>query len=46
LRLAAMRARSSAECTDRSVPLGRCWRSKPLVFSFEPRCQGAWGSQK
>jgi hypothetical protein len=25
LRLAAMRARSSAECTDRSVPLGR-WR--------------------
>src|SRR4029450_577886 len=27
LRLRAMRARSAAECTDRSVPLGRYWRS-------------------
>ena len=40
LRLAAMRARSAAEWTDRSVPLGRYWRSSPMVFSFEPRCQG------
>jgi integrase len=46
LRLAAMRARSPAECTDRSVPLGRYWRSSPLVFSFEPRCQGECGLQK
>src|SRR5579875_2909677 len=37
LRLRAMRARSAAEWTDRSVPLGRYWRSSPLVFSFEPR---------
>jgi hypothetical protein len=29
----------------RSVPFGMNWRSKPLVFSFEPRCQGACGSQ-
>ena len=27
-------------CRDRSVPRGRYWRSKRLVFSFEPRCQG------
>src|SRR5882757_7789858 len=32
--------------TDRSVPLGKYWRSRPLVFSFEPRCQGLAGSQK
>ena len=30
----------------RSLPFGRYWRSSPLVFSFEPRCQGEWGSQK
>ncbi len=24
--------------TDKSVLLGRYWRSSPLVFSFEPRC--------
>jgi hypothetical protein len=46
LRLAAMGARSAAECTDRSVPLGRYWRTSPLVFSFDPRCQEEWGSQK
>jgi transcriptional regulator with XRE-family HTH domain len=46
LRLAAMRARSAAEWADRSVPLGRYWRSSPLVFSFDPRCQGLCGSQK
>ena len=34
------------ECTDRSVPLGKYWRSRPLVFSFDPRCQGLCGSQK
>ena len=34
MRLAAMRARSSAEWADRSVPLGRYWRSSPLVFSL------------
>jgi hypothetical protein len=22
------------------------WRSNPLVFSFDPRCAGEWGSQK
>jgi hypothetical protein len=26
--------------------LGKYWRSSPLVFSLEPRCQGACGSQK
>jgi hypothetical protein len=46
LRLRAKRARCSAEWTVRSVPLGMYWRSNPLVFSFEPRCQGLWGSQK
>ena len=46
LRLRAKRARSSALWTDRSVPLGMYWRSSPLVFSLEPRCQGLWGSQK
>ena len=30
----------------RSVPLGMNWRSRPLVFSFEPRCQGACGPTK
>jgi len=29
----------------RSVPLGKNWRSRPLVFSLLPRCQGACGSQ-
>jgi hypothetical protein len=26
--------------------LGKYWRSSPLVFSLEPRCHGACGSQK
>ncbi|GJF31256.1 hypothetical protein KNE206_39560 [Kitasatospora sp. NE20-6] len=26
--------------------LGKYWRSRPLVFSLEPRCQGLAGSQK
>src|SRR3954471_3629475 len=46
LRAIATAARSSALCTLRSVPFGKYWRSSPLVFSFVPRCQGLWGSQK
>ena len=38
--------RSLRECRERSVPLGKYWRSRPLVFSLVPRCQGLWGSQK
>src|SRR6476620_5917069 len=37
---------SLAVCWLRSVPLGKYCRSKPLVFSLEPRCQGLCGSQK
>ena len=22
---------------------GECWRNGPLVFSFDPLCQGDWG---
>ena len=40
LRASAISARSEAVCTLRSVPLGRYWRSSPLVFSLLPRCQG------
>ena len=32
----AIAFRAAAESTDRSVSLGRYWRSRPLVFSFEP----------
>ena len=40
-------ASSSASVTvPKSVPLGKYWRSRPLVFSLEPRCHGACGSQK
>jgi transposase InsO family protein len=46
LRLRWNRARSAGLCFERSVLLGMYWRSKPLVFSFEPRCHGEWGSQK
>src|SRR3954464_14822620 len=46
LRAIATAARSSALCALRSVPFGKYWRSSPLVFSFVPRCQGLWGSQK
>ena len=28
------------------MPFGKYCRSNPLVFSFEPRCQGCCGSQK
>ena len=37
---------SSALWALRSVPFGKYWRSRPLVFSFVPRCQGLCGSQK
>ena len=37
---------SSADQRDRSVPLGKYWRSRPLVFSLVPRCQGDCGSAK
>ena len=26
-------------CLARSVPFGKYWRSRPLVFSLVPRCQ-------
>lgn len=35
---AAMRSWWSVECIDRSVSLGKYWRSGPLVFSLEPGC--------
>ena len=31
---------------DKSVPLGKYWRTKPLVFLLVPRCQGLCGSVK
>src|SRR5215217_6522500 len=40
LRRAAKRSRSSWVWTDRSVPLGRNWRTRPFQFSLLPRCQG------
>jgi hypothetical protein len=46
LRAAATAAISSALCMLRSVPLGKYWRSSPLVFSLVPRCHGLCGSQK
>src|SRR6266852_8814189 len=46
LRVIATAARSSVLCALRSVPFGKYWRSKPLVFSLVPRCQGLCGSQK
>ena len=46
LSAAATAAISSALWMLRSVPLGKYWRIRPLVFSLVPRCQGLWGSQK
>ncbi|AEW99212.1 transcriptional regulator (plasmid) [Streptantibioticus cattleyicolor NRRL 8057 = DSM 46488] len=43
---AATACRCSRVWTDRSVPLGKYCRSRPLVFALEPRCQGLAGSQK
>src|SRR5262249_25330359 len=42
----ATAARSSRPCRCRSVPFGKYWRRRPLVFSFVPRCHGLCGSQK
>src|SRR5262245_65670137 len=36
----------ACEYTDKSVPFGKYCRSRPLVFSLEPRCHGLCGSQK
>ena len=46
LSAAATASRSVGECLWRSVPLGKYWRRRPLVFSLVPRCHGLWGSQK
>ena len=35
-----------ASCARRSLPLGKYWRSSPLVFSFDGRCHGLAFSQK
>ena len=42
----ATASRSASVIVVKSVPLGKYWRSSPLVFSLEPRCHGACGSQK
>ena len=44
MRAAATASRSSWVCLLRSVPLGKYWRSRPLVFSLLPRCQGLLSS--
>ena len=46
LSFSATSSRRSWRIPATSVPFGKYWRSRPLVFSFEPRCQGLWGSQK
>ena len=46
LSVAATASRSSRLCLLRSVPLGKYWRNRPLVFSLVPRCHGNCGSQK
>jgi hypothetical protein len=46
LSAAATASGSSRVCLLRAVPLGKYWRSSPLVFSLVPRCQGPCGSQK
>jgi len=42
----ATRSSSAWVIVPKSVPLGKYWRSSPLVFSLVPRCHGEWGSQK
>ena len=37
LRLAATQSRSSWLTAAKDMALGKYWRSRPLVFSFEPR---------
>ena len=39
----AMASRSVALQRDRSVPLGKYWRNRPLLFSLVGRCQGLCG---
>jgi hypothetical protein len=39
-------AMSSALQRARSVPFGKYWRKRPLVFSLVPRCHGLFGSAK
>src|SRR5674476_580019 len=46
LSLRATVSQSSRVSDRRSAPLGQYWRSKPLMFSFEPPCHGECGSQK
>ena len=46
LRRAAILFNDAWVYPERSVPLGRYWRTKPLVFSFVPRCHGLPASQK
>jgi hypothetical protein len=38
--------RRSLVIWSKLVLLGKYWRSRPLVFSLVPRCQGEWGSAK
>ena len=42
----ATQSRSEALWIGKVSALGKYWRSRPLKFSFVPRCQGACGSQK
>ena len=42
----ATAARCAGPYPASEVPLGKYWRSSPLVFSLLPRCHGACGSQK
>jgi hypothetical protein len=42
----AMASKSAWVSVRKSSRLGRYWRSRPLVFSLLPRCQGDFGSQK
>src|SRR6202140_2762333 len=37
--------RWACDCADNSVPFGKYCLSRPLVFSFDPRCHGLCGSQ-
>jgi IS30 family transposase len=45
-RRSATARRTSGPWSLRLVPLGKYWRSRPLVFSFVPRCQGLAGWAK
>ena len=37
---------ASLDHSERSVPSGKYWRRRPLVFSLVPRCQALFGSAK